>query len=69
MKALVLLVLSLTLQDREPMDVEDVLALSSVRDVALSPDGRLVAYVVSRMDFEENRHGFFRADELWRGCR
>ena len=34
-------------QDREPMTVEDVLTLKSVGSVAISPDGRWVAYVVT----------------------
>ena len=37
-----------------PMDVEDVLALSSVADPQISPDGRYVAYVVTERDEEEN---------------
>jgi dipeptidyl aminopeptidase/acylaminoacyl peptidase len=38
------------------MRPEDVYALTSVGDVRLSPDGRLVAYVVNRIDREANRY-------------
>ncbi len=40
--------------DRRPMTVEDVLALRSVSDPQISPDGRWVAYVVTELDFEED---------------
>ena len=38
------------------MRPEDVYALTSVGDPRLSPDGRLVAYVVTRIDREANRY-------------
>jgi len=38
------------------MKPEDVYALTSVGDPRLSPDGRLVAYVVSRIDEEESAY-------------
>jgi dipeptidyl aminopeptidase/acylaminoacyl peptidase len=37
------------------MTVEDVLALKSVGQVTISPDGRWVAFVVTERDFDENR--------------
>jgi dipeptidyl aminopeptidase/acylaminoacyl peptidase len=36
------------------MEVEDVLALASIQDVRISPDGRWVAYVMTRRDFDKN---------------
>jgi dipeptidyl aminopeptidase/acylaminoacyl peptidase len=36
------------------LEVEDVLALASVSNPEISPEGRWVAYVVTRRDFEEN---------------
>lgn len=39
-----------------PMTIEDVLALRSVGSVTFSPDGRWVAYVVTRRDFEHDRN-------------
>jgi len=42
--------------ERRPMNVEDVLALESVADPRVSPDGRWVAYVVTTMDFAENQN-------------
>ncbi len=44
-----------------PMTVEDVLALESVGQVTISPDGRWVAYVVTSRDFEEDRN----ETDLW----
>ncbi len=49
-----LLALSGFAASERPMDVEDVLALSSVADPQISPDGRYVAYVVTERDEEEN---------------
>jgi dipeptidyl aminopeptidase/acylaminoacyl peptidase len=43
------------------MTVEDVLALKSVGQVTISPDGRWVAYVVTTRDFEEDRN----ETDLW----
>ncbi len=43
------------LQETRPVTVEDVLAFRSLDDVAVSPDGSRVAYVVSERDFEENQ--------------
>ena len=37
-------------------EVEDVLAIRSVTEPRVSPDGRYVAYVVTTMDFEHNRN-------------
>ena len=48
-------------QDTRPMEIEDVLALASVADPRISPDGRFVAYVVTTMDFEEDASD----SEIW----
>jgi dipeptidyl aminopeptidase/acylaminoacyl peptidase len=37
-----------------PMTFDDVIALRSVNDAQISPDGRWVAYTVSRADLEQN---------------
>ena len=47
--------------DPRPMTVEDVLALERIGDVRISPDGRWVAYVVSKRDFENDR----TESDLW----
>ncbi len=39
---------------KRPMSVEDVLALPIASDPQISPDGRWVAYVVTRMNFQKN---------------
>lgn len=52
-----ILVLSQTpIAAQDPMTVEDVLALNSVGQVSISPDGRWIAYVVTERDFEEDRN-------------
>ena len=45
---------ALRAQEQRPMVVEDVLALNSVSDPEISPDGRWVAYVVTRRDAERD---------------
>ena len=46
-----------TAQDTpRPMTVEDVLALESIGQVAISPDGRWVAFVVTTRNFDEDRN-------------
>ncbi len=52
----VLMLLTATARASEPRaaSVEDVLSLESVTDPRISPDGRWVAYVVTKMDFEES---------------
>ena len=42
-------------QDGRPMTVEDVLALKSLSQVSVSPDGQWVAYVVTERDMGEDR--------------
>ncbi|MCZ0935151.1 MAG: S9 family peptidase [Gemmatimonadetes bacterium] len=42
-------------QESRPMTVEDVLALRSLSQVSVSPDGQWVAYVVTERDMEEDR--------------
>ena len=37
--------------------IQDALGIASVSDPQLSPDGELVAYVVSRIDLDENKSG------------
>ena len=39
---------------KRPMTPDDVMALKSVSDAQISPDGRWVAYVVTTPDFKEN---------------
>src|SRR3954470_16424960 len=39
---------------QRPMTPEDVLAIRSVSDPQISPDGKWVAYVVSRTEMKEN---------------
>jgi len=46
---------------QEPMTVDDVLAVRGVGDVAVSPDGRWIAYVVTESDREEN----VRNTDVW----
>ncbi|HXG63694.1 MAG TPA: hypothetical protein VNO70_01215, partial [Blastocatellia bacterium] len=41
-------------QQKRAMTFEDVLALKNVSDAQVSPDGRYVAYVVSKVDMKEN---------------
>ena len=57
----VLITLSLTLflitavaQQKRIMTFDDVLALKNVSDAQVSPDGRWIAYVVSKADMKEN---------------
>lgn len=42
-------------QASRPMTVEDVLRMKSLSQLAVSPDGRWVAYVVTERDMEEDR--------------
>jgi len=42
-------------QESQPMTVEDVLALRSLSQISVSPDGQWVAYVVTERDMEEDR--------------
>jgi dipeptidyl aminopeptidase/acylaminoacyl peptidase len=46
---------------KRPMTVEDVLAIKSVGDVQLGPDGSRVAYVVTERNFDEN----INDSDLW----
>ncbi len=41
--------------DKRPMTVDDLLAVKSVSDPQVSPDGKLVAYVVSEVDRDANK--------------
>ena len=43
-------------QQKRPMTFEDVLALKSVSDAQISPDGKWVAYVVTSVDMKENAY-------------
>ena len=54
MNILLLAAIVAAVQEPRPMHVADVLAVSSVSDPQVSPDGRWVAYVVTKMNFEEN---------------
>jgi dipeptidyl aminopeptidase/acylaminoacyl peptidase len=49
-------------QSRRPMTAVDLLEVPRVLDAQLSPDGRLVLYVVERADWKANR----RIGHLWR---
>jgi dipeptidyl aminopeptidase/acylaminoacyl peptidase len=46
---------------RRPVVAEDLYRLKNASDVAVSPDGRWVAYVVTRVDSAENRY----ARDIW----
>lgn len=48
-------------QTKRPMTPDDVLALKNVADAQISPDGKLVAYTVSRADLKENK----TRSEIW----
>ena len=49
-------------QSKRPMTAIDLLEVPRVLDPQLSPDGRLVLYVVERADWKANR----RIGHLWR---
>ena len=51
---LLLLCLNTSAQEKRMMTFEDVLSLSSVSDAQISPDGRWVAYVVTKSDLKQN---------------
>jgi dipeptidyl aminopeptidase/acylaminoacyl peptidase len=59
-RTIVLLVVSLSLcigalaQQKRAMTLEDVLAIKTVSDAQVSPDGKWVAYVVTSVDMKEN---------------
>jgi Tol biopolymer transport system component len=60
MRFLVILMFAMTLAAPvlaagRPMTVDDLLAIKSVSDPQVSPDGKLVAYVVSEVDREKNK--------------
>jgi dipeptidyl aminopeptidase/acylaminoacyl peptidase len=48
-------------QQKRPMTPDDVLALKSVADAQISPDGKLVAYTVARADLKDNK----TKTEIW----
>src|SRR3954447_12759912 len=48
-------------QQKRPMTPDDVMALKNVADAQISPDGKLVAYTVSRADFKNNK----TRSEIW----
>lgn len=52
---LLLMPVTLAAQDRRTMSIVDIINVPSVGDPELSPDGRAVAYVISRADWERNR--------------
>ena len=52
--AVLLCAISASAQQKHPMTFEDVLAIKGVSDAQVSPDGRYVAYVVTRADMKEN---------------
>ena len=65
MQILLLAALVAAVQEPRSMQVADVLALSSVSDPQVSPDGRWVAYVVTKMDFEENLNTATSGSSPW----
>ncbi len=52
---------SLAFQTKRPMKVDDLLAVRGVSDPQVSPDGRLVAYVVSELNRETGKSN----SDLW----
>lgn len=48
-------------QSKRPMTIDDVMAMRTVSDPQLSPDGRQVAFVVSTIDLQTNT----RNSDLW----
>src|SRR6185369_6937309 len=52
--SLSLLVTICPAQQKRPMSFDDMLALKSVSDAQISPDGKWVAYVVTSTDMKEN---------------
>src|SRR3954463_10247287 len=50
-----------TLAAGRPMTIDDLLAAKTVSDPQVSPDGKLVAYVVSEVDREANKSD----SDLW----
>ena len=53
--------ISFARQTRRAMTVEDVMSMRVVSDPRISPDGRLVAFVVTQADLKTN----FRNSDLW----
>jgi dipeptidyl aminopeptidase/acylaminoacyl peptidase len=51
---IVILLVSVSAQTKRPMTFEDVIALKNVSDAQISPDGRWITYVVTRLDLKEN---------------
>jgi len=49
-------------QEKRAMTFEDVLAVKSVSDVQVSPDGKWIAYVVTSADMKEDAN-----DLAWNG--
>src|ERR1044072_7178702 len=63
MRGFVLLLIGagLCAADKRPVTPEDYFLFANVADPQISPDGKLVAYTVTRVDAEQNR----RNSEVW----
>src|SRR3954453_2886409 len=48
-------------QSKRPMTPEDVIALKTVADAQISPDGKTVLYTVARADLKDNKEHV----EIW----
>ncbi len=57
----VFLCLSIQGQAPRPMTFDDIMALKTVANTAISPDGKFIAYTVSYADMKENE----RRTEIW----
>jgi hypothetical protein len=54
-----------------PLSIDDIMAMQSVRDPQISPDGNWVAYSVSRMDLRGGQKPHADLDGIygrWRSC-
>src|SRR5690242_5014677 len=56
-----LLAASLFAAEKRPVTPEDYFLFANVADPQISPDGRMVAYTITRVDAELNR----RSSEIW----
>lgn len=55
MLALTLLLGTATLAQKQPLNVDDLWAMKRIGDVAVSPDGKNLAFTVQQFSFEENK--------------
>src|SRR5262245_7248394 len=59
--ALSLLSFAVRAQNKRPMNYDDIMAMKTVGNTAISPDGRYVIYTLSYADMKENE----RRSEIW----